>query len=74
MTPYEAWAKQKPQVGHLRDFGYDAYAHILKDERQKLDLKMRKCIFVGYDQQTKAYRLYDPDRGKAFHRCDVKYN
>ena len=74
MTPHEAWAKEKPQVGHLRVFGCDAYAHIPKDERQKLDPKMRKCIFLGYGQQTKGYRLYDPDRGKIFYSRDVKFN
>ena len=45
MTPHEAWAKEKPQVWHLRVFGCDAYAHIPKDEKQKLDQKMRKYIF-----------------------------
>ena len=31
MTPHEAWAKEKPQVGHLRVFGCDAYTHIPKE-------------------------------------------
>ena len=44
MTPCEGWAKEKPRVGHLCDFGYDAYVHIPQDERQKLDPKTR-CIF-----------------------------
>ena len=53
MAPYEGWAKEKPQVGHLCDFDYDAYVHIPKDERQKLDPKMR-CIFLGYGQQKRC--------------------
>ena len=40
MTPFEAWARKKPKVGHLRVFGCDAYAHIPKDERHKLDSKI----------------------------------
>ena len=52
MTSHKAWAKRKPQVGHLRVFGCDAY--IPKDERQKFDPKMRKCIFLGYGQQAKG--------------------
>ena len=55
MTLHEAWAKEKPQVGHLSVSGCDVYAHIPKDERQKLDPKMRKCISLGYGQQTKGY-------------------
>jgi len=60
MTPYEARMKEKPDVSHLRIFGSDAFAHsILKDERKKLDLKAKKCIFIGYGSETKGYRLYD---------------
>jgi len=42
-TPFEAWTGQKPNVGHLRAFGCAVYAHVAKDERQRLDAKSRKC-------------------------------
>ena len=54
MTPYEAWTTEKPTVAHLRVFGSVAYAHIPKDERGKLDPKAKKCIFVGYGEETKG--------------------
>ncbi len=57
MTPFEAWTKMKPSVGHLRVFGSDAYAHVPKEERRKLDSKAKKCTFVGYGDETKGYRL-----------------
>ena len=50
------------QVKHLRIFGCDAYAHVPKDERGKLDSKARKCIFVGYPSEFKGYRLYDTEQ------------
>ena len=74
MTPYEAWTKEKPQAEHLRVFGCDAYSHVPKDERQKLDSKARKCIFLGYGKKTKGYRLYDPSRNKVIFSRDVKFN
>ena len=74
MTPFEAWTRKKPKVGHLRVFGCDAYAHIPKDERHKLDSKARKCIFLGYGEETKAYRLYDPKREKIIYSRDVQFN
>ncbi len=37
MTPYEAWTGEKPQMQGLRIFGCQAFAHIPKDERKKLD-------------------------------------
>ena len=66
MTPFEAWRKVKPDVGHLKVFGCLCYAHIAKDERQKLDVKARKCIMLGYGTETKAYRLYDVEHKKSY--------
>ena len=74
MTLFEAWTRKKPKVGHLRVFSCDAYAHIPKDERHKLDSKARKCIFLGYSKETKAHRLYDPEREKVIHSRDVQFN
>lgn len=73
-TPFEAWKKMKPVVDHLRVFGCDAYAHVPKDERKKLDSKSRKCIFLGYGETTKGYRLFDVNRSKVFHSRDVQFN
>ena len=54
MTPYEAWIGEKPVVKHLRVFGCNAYAHVPKEERGKLDSKAKKCTFVGYGNETKG--------------------
>ena len=56
MTPFEAWTNVKPTVKHLRVFGCDAFVHIPKDERYKLDSKSKKCILFGYGEETKGYR------------------
>ena len=40
ITPIEAWTGKKPDVSSLRIFGCAAYAHVPKDERQKLDSKV----------------------------------
>ena len=74
MTPVEAWTGEKPGVGHLRAFGCVAYAHVAKDERQKLDMKSRKCIFLGYCTETKGYRLYDTERARVFISRDVLFH
>ena len=74
MTPHEAWYGYKPKVSHLRVFGCDAYTHIPKDERAKFDSKSRKCILLGYGQQTKGYRLFDPVKRKVIYSRDVHFN
>ena len=63
----------KPNVGHLRVFGCAAYAHVAKDERQKLDAKSRKRVLLGYGTERKGYRLYDQRRQRLFSR-DVMFN
>uniref|UniRef100_A0A1X7U4Q6 Retroviral polymerase SH3-like domain-containing protein n=1 Tax=Amphimedon queenslandica TaxID=400682 RepID=A0A1X7U4Q6_AMPQE len=47
-TPFEALTGEEPSVRHLRVFGCVAYRHVPKDERQKLDYKSQKCMFLGY--------------------------
>ena len=74
VTPFEAWTGTKPRVEHLRVFGCSAYAHIAKEERQKLDFKAKGCILLGYGTATKGYRLYDPKHEKVFYSRDVVFN
>ena len=73
-TPFEAWAKEKPDVGHFKIFGCLCYAHISKDERQKFDGKAKSCIMLGYGTETKAYRLYDTECQRVFFSSDVVFN
>ena len=74
MTPSELLTGVKPNVKHLKVFGCEAYAHIPKDERRKLDSKARKCIFMGYGTETKGYRLYDVNRARVIHSRDVLFD
>ena len=74
MTPYEAWTGEKPKVDHLRTFGCQAFVHVPKDERKKLDSKSRKCVLMGYGTTTKGYRLYDPLKKKVVFSRDVIFN
>lgn len=58
VVPEEKWTSKKVDVKHIRVFGCIAYA--LVENRQKLDSKSKKYIFVGYCEDTKGYRLLDP--------------
>lgn len=45
----------------LKTFGYEAYVHVPKELRAKLDPKSRKCIFIGYGMDGQfGYHLWDP--------------
>ena len=38
-TPQEVWTGKKPSLSHLMVFGCDAYVHVPKEKRTKLDSK-----------------------------------
>ena len=55
-VPEEAWSGTKQVVTHKRVFGCVAYAHIPDQLRKKLDSKGEKYIFLGYSDESKAYK------------------
>eukprot|EP00253_Pinus_taeda_P025312 PITA_25312 len=72
-VPEEAWSGRKQGVTHIRVFGCMAYAHIPDQLRRKLDSKGEKCIFIGYSEESKTYRLYIPSTKKFFIGRDVQF-
>lgn len=42
--------------------------------RSKLDDKSEKCIFVGYSERSKAYKLYNPKTNKIVISRDVNFD
>ena len=73
-TPYERWFGYKPDVSHLKTFGCVAYAHIPAEKRSKLDKKSVKCLFIGYSEESKGYKMYDPLKKNMFLSRDVIFN
>lgn len=73
ITPYEMWTGCKPDLSHLKIFGLIAYAHIDKQFRKKLDNETKKTIFVGYQSNSKNYRLY-PKTRKIMISRDFTFN
>jgi hypothetical protein len=72
-TTHEIWSRKKPSLQHLRVFGCDAYVHVPKENRSKLDKKVEKCIFIGYKDGVKGYNLWNPETKKIVHSRDVVF-
>jgi hypothetical protein len=72
-VPQEAWSGTKINVAHLRTFRCIAYNHISSELRKKLDDRSEKCIFTGYSETSKAYRLYNRISKKLILNKDVKF-
>lgn len=60
-TPEEIWSKKKVNLSNLRVFGCEAYVHIPDIRRKKFDSKSKRYIMIGYCEESKGYRLADPD-------------
>jgi hypothetical protein len=55
MTPYQMWYGHISSVRHLRVFGSTCYDLIPKvQQRNELDARSWKCIFLGYLNTTKG--------------------
>ena len=70
LTPWELFYGSKPEVSHMRVFGATIYALVPKQLRQKLDSHTEAGKFVGYEANTKGYRVY-LDSGKIIVAANV---
>ncbi|KAG2962656.1 hypothetical protein PC120_g27644 [Phytophthora cactorum] len=73
-TPFEIVYKSKPSVKHMRVFGCRTYILTPKEKRFKWDPKARAGIFLGYEEVSKAYRLYDIEAGQVVISRDVNFD
>ena len=70
-VPQQAWSGKCSNISHLSIFGCVAYAHVPEEMRIKLYENSKKCIFVGYSEESKAYRLCNPITKKYVINRDV---
>ncbi|GKB80508.1 zinc finger, CCHC-type containing protein [Tanacetum coccineum] len=57
ITPYELWTKRKPNLNYLRVWGCRAVVRLLDPKLKTLGERGIKCIFVGYAEHSKAFRI-----------------
>ena len=72
-VPDKVWSGNNVSYDHLKVFGCKTFMHVPKDERSKLDVKTRQCIFVGYGQDEFGYRFFDPVEKKLVRSRDVVF-
>jgi hypothetical protein len=65
---------KKPSVDHLRIFGSPVYIHVPKEKRTKLEPSGKKDNFVGYNETSKAYRIYVPGKKYIEVNRDVTFH
>ena len=59
VSPYEKLFKTTPDIAHLKAFGCLCFMTTSSLHRHKFDNKAHPCIFLGYPNLQKAYKVYD---------------
>ncbi|GJW60347.1 zinc finger, CCHC-type containing protein [Tanacetum coccineum] len=73
ITPYEAIKQRKPNLENLRVFGCIAYEKVPSQHLTKLDDRSNKMVYLGNEQGSKAYCLFDPTTQRICVSRDVKF-
>ena len=72
-TSEEMFTGMKPEVSHFRIFGCLTFSHVPSEKRTKLEPTAERGIFVGYDETSKAFRIYLPALRKVVVRREVRF-
>uniref|UniRef100_A0A803MUH4 Retroviral polymerase SH3-like domain-containing protein n=1 Tax=Chenopodium quinoa TaxID=63459 RepID=A0A803MUH4_CHEQI len=70
-TTEEMWSGSPGDYSGLRVFGCPAYAYV---NDGKFEPRAKKCIFLGYTDGVKGYRLWDPRTSRIITSRDVTFN
>lgn len=73
-TPYEILFGKAPSFDEMRVFGCLCFAHNQRAKGNKFAPRSRKCVFVGYPNGKKGWKLYDLETGEIFVSRDVKFH
>lgn len=74
VTPHELWYGKSPDVTSLRTFGEEVFTHIRKEKRRKWDPKAEQGLLVGFDEETKGYRVWFKRENQIRVCRDVKFS
>ena len=74
MSPYEAFWGTKPRLDWLRTYGCKCWALIPKAIRRKGEYKSVEGIFIGYFNDSKAYKVWVPHTHSILKARDVIFD
>jgi transposase InsO family protein len=73
-TPEHIWSGRKPSIKHIRVIGCNAFVHVRKVERGKLDNKTTPAIHLGWNEQQNSYLVFDIELNKFVTSCHVEFD
>jgi hypothetical protein len=73
-TSYELLTGNKPNVSYFRVFGSNCYILVKKGRHSKFAPKAVEGFLLGYDSNTKAYRVFNKSLGLVEVFSDVVFD
>jgi hypothetical protein len=73
-TSYELLTGNKPNVSYFRVFGSKCYILVKKGRHSKFAPKAVEGVLLGYDSNTKAYRVFNKSSGLVEVSSDVVFD
>ena len=73
-TSYEIWKKRKPNLTMYCVFGCRAFVNVQKKDRSPLHPHTARCIFIGFNEGYKGWKLYNPITHKVLTSRDVIFD
>jgi transposase InsO family protein len=73
-TSYELLTGNKPNVSYFRVFGSKCYILVKKDRHSKFAPKAVEGFLLGYESNTKAYRVFNKSSGLVEVSSDVVFD
>jgi hypothetical protein len=73
-TTYELLTDKKPNVSYFRVFGSKCFILVKRDKKSKFAPKVVEGFLLGYDSNTRAYRVFNKSTGLVEVSCDIVFD
>jgi hypothetical protein len=73
-TSYELLTRKKPNVSYFRVFGSKCFILVKRGRKSKYVPKVVEGFLLGYDSNTRAYRVFNKSTGLVEVSCDIVFD
>jgi hypothetical protein len=73
-TSYELLTGKKPHVSYFRVFGSKCFILVKRGRKSKFAPKAVEVFLLGYDSNTRAYRVFNKSTGLVEVSCDIVFD
>jgi hypothetical protein len=73
-TSYELLTSKKPNVSYFRVFGRKCFILVKRGRKSKFAPKAIEGFLLGYDSNTRAYRVFNKSTGLVEVSCDIVFD